>query len=274
MARALRTVSYQTWTGVLSSECFGVPQTRRRAILLAGLDGPVTGPPPTHARYVAPRGRDDVMPGLFGLPAPERITLPEDRRLLPWVSMADALAWPAGETLRTGTNSMSTSRDSAGRVPYEREIRAPAPTLDGKVGRSWKRAPEGGHREPPHRWKMRANSQGNATTRGVDEPAPTITGGHDHERRVWTDERPATTVNGDPRISEPGRHDPTVSGSQQANAIRVTEAEALILQGFAPDYPVQGGLRKRFEQIGNAIPPALASAALGAVLKARERVAA
>jgi DNA (cytosine-5)-methyltransferase 1 len=214
MGQALRQHGYHTATGILSAERYGVPQTRRRAILLASLDGPVELPAPTHARFVAPRNRDDEGGGLFDLPEPDRITLPEDQHLQPWVSMAEALGW-------------------AGKV------------------------------------RLRANAQANAAERAVDEPAPTITGGHDHAERVWTVERPATTVNGDPRISEPGHHDAEVSGSQQANAVRVSLAEALVLQSFPSDYPVQGTKTKQFEQVGNAVPPVLAWHVLRSVAEHR-----
>ncbi len=147
-------------------------------------------------------------------------------------------------------------------------------------------------------WQLRANA--NACVRGLDEPAPTITAGHDSGERVWlrsgqsvagegraersadepsltiiarTDlcewvtERPATTVNGDPRISEPGHHDSAVSGSQQANAVRVSLAEAACLQGFPDGHPwmAAGSKTAAFRCIGNAIPPAMALAALRAV---------
>ena len=71
---ALRRWGYSTWTGVLNSADYGVPQTRERAVLMARLDKPVHPPAPTHAQH--PEGAD-----LFG------------GELLPWVSMADALGW-------------------------------------------------------------------------------------------------------------------------------------------------------------------------------------
>lgn len=47
---------------------------------------------------------------------------------------------------------------------------------------------------------------------------------------------------------------------------RFTVEHALIIQGFRPDYPVQGSDTKAGEQIGNAIPPPLAAASIAALL--------
>ncbi len=60
MADALRGVGYSCWTGLLTSEMFGVPQTRLRAILIARREGVAAAPPPTHARYVAPRSESEA----------------------------------------------------------------------------------------------------------------------------------------------------------------------------------------------------------------------
>ena len=99
MAEVLREHGYSVWTGKLDAERFGVPQTRCRAILIASLDREVREPPATHQRYIARRlskkkkqRADDHMGGLFE-PPPERIVHREDRNLLPWVSMAEALSW-------------------------------------------------------------------------------------------------------------------------------------------------------------------------------------
>jgi hypothetical protein len=69
----------------------------------------------------------------------------------------------------------------------------------------------------------------------------------------WPERRPATTVAGDPRVFQPGGHHQ--EGEQSHNAIRVSEQEAAVLQGFPPDYPWQGTRSKRYQQIGNAVPP-------------------
>jgi DNA (cytosine-5)-methyltransferase 1 len=77
LADALRQLGYSTWTGILCAADYGVPQTRKRAFLLAHREKPALPPEPTHCRG----GREA---GLF---------VPE---LLPWVSMAEALGWPDG----------------------------------------------------------------------------------------------------------------------------------------------------------------------------------
>jgi DNA (cytosine-5)-methyltransferase 1 len=74
-AEIMREWGYSVKTAVLKAEQYGVPQIRRRAILVARLDGPVRLPVPTHSAYY---NRD-----------PQRL----DPGVLPWRSMADALGW-------------------------------------------------------------------------------------------------------------------------------------------------------------------------------------
>ena len=70
-AIVLRNLGWSAWCGVLNAANYGVPQTRRRAILVASRRGRVRMPEPTHAEHLG---------GLFG-------------DLLPWVTMRDALGW-------------------------------------------------------------------------------------------------------------------------------------------------------------------------------------
>lgn len=151
-------------------------------------------------------------------------------------------------------------------------------------------------------WKYRNGNQANAAERPATEPAPTVHFGHAsnavdwvHDRpaptvvgsrrsedgmlvgrqlppgegrniggRDWVDGRPATTIAGDSRVFQPGgHHEP---GQQSQNAVRVSVQEASILQSFPPDYPWQGSRTKQYEQIGNAVPPTMAQAVLGALL--------
>ena len=76
MAVELREAGYSVWTGYLHSEQYGVPQTRKRAYLMARRDSFEALPPaPTHSKY---HNRD-----------PEKL----DPGVLKWVSMAEALGW-------------------------------------------------------------------------------------------------------------------------------------------------------------------------------------
>lgn len=74
-AEEMREWGYSVVTGILNAEQYGVPQTRKRAILIARWDGEARMPTPTHSRYYP---RD-----------PSRL----DPDVLPWVSMAEALGW-------------------------------------------------------------------------------------------------------------------------------------------------------------------------------------
>lgn len=473
LGRDLREHGWHVWTGLLSAEQYGVPQTRERAILLADLERPVGAPPATHQRYLPPRKEDVDLERLFDPGRRERIVMRGEEQLEPWVSMAQALGWAVDErpsrtlcghhtprwlydgereasepqegisvltrgedgsrpndvfdatarpsravtgraysllidgvevseeelelrqssqeratvrgadepaptvlfghaknevawvqrersgdraeegfdpaeaptqaltskarswelldersaefnrgpvdpeeqpaptvgstarqwTLRTGDNSMSSSRDPEDMVPYERSLDAPAPTLTSDAGSAWKIAPEGEHSEPPMSWKKgkvdrRQNGapeidpeERPAPTVGghagdqwtVERPAPTIVGtrrssdgmlagrqlppGEGENVGGWGYERPATAVAGDPRLGEPGHRDRAGGERQfQQDAVRLSVPEASILQGFRPDYPWQGSRTKQFEQVGNAVPPPLARACVRSLL--------
>lgn len=77
-AATLRTWGFSVWTGILNAADYGVPQTRRRAILIASRVRTAEPPPPTHAKVAEPET-------LWG-PGRER-----------WVSMAQALGWGAND---------------------------------------------------------------------------------------------------------------------------------------------------------------------------------
>jgi DNA (cytosine-5)-methyltransferase 1 len=256
----LRRWGYSTWTGVLNSADYGVPQTRERAVLMARLGKPVHPPAPTHAKH--PEGAD-----LFG------------GELLPWVSMAEALGWPADTEIVSNYNSggvlgnpgrrnadepsftltskadrtkvmLHTNRDQ--RPDGSRQVidpqAVPAPTLTGKSG---------------GQWVLRNGT--NACTRPADQPAGTLFFGARLNNVSWVHERPATTVAGDPRISAPGHRDRAGGERQHEKSIRITMADAAVLQSFPADYPWQGTKTAQFLQVGNAVPPRLAEAVVRAV---------
>lgn len=228
---------YECWTGTLSAERYGVPQTRERAFLLASLDETPSPPSPTHQEYV------------YGEPAAEQHLL-DGTVLKPWVSMADALGWGMSE--RPSVTVTAQANRSGGAAP-----------LDGGSG-----ARETLRRERREgRWydRRQGNTLGDGTRKMVrlvpdSEPAPTISGGAG-DRDRWVFDRPATTIAGDRRVFQPGGHH-----EQSENAIPITLEEAAVLQGFPADYPWRGRTNKeRFQQIGNAVPPPLACAVVASL---------
>ena len=102
---------FSTWCGVLNAADYGVPQTRRRAILLASRQVIVARPQPTHSAT----GSDN---------------------LLRWVSMADAL----GDHTRSLPWLVNTGRawnqHSNGAQTLDCS-EAPAPTFTTKSGSQW-----------------------------------------------------------------------------------------------------------------------------------------
>jgi DNA (cytosine-5)-methyltransferase 1 len=278
---------YQTAAGILSAERYGVPQTRKRAFLIASLDGPVALPEPTHRSY-----------------NPRRSDIPEDELALqPWVSMAEALGWAPAERVgfprRNDTPSNHPSKTDTGtyRKRDRRPACNPAPTLTAKT-RSWTRKPcvqirRSGERitegfDPTgapaqaittrvNRWQARGveggwawrnGNQRNAAIRNPEEPAPTVHFGHALNQiewvPTWAGRRPATTVACDRRVHPPG-HKQNASDApgrfeqrRGANAVRVTVEQAAVLQGFPPDYPWRGTRTRQFTQVGNAVPPPVA----------------
>lgn len=108
---------YHVWTGVLDAERYGVPQTRRRAVLGASKAKEVGEPTPTHSRfYLRDRTRRDE-----GLPGA--------------VSMRVALGWDTTERIVLRTSQRTST---PGRARIFRELDEPAATITGKSG-NWTR---------------------------------------------------------------------------------------------------------------------------------------
>lgn len=146
-AEILRAEGYSVEVGNLQAEQYGVPQTRKRAILVARFGEDVSLPEPTHSKYHA---RDKA-----------RL----DDGVKPWVSMAEALAIPAQEAEALAVRSnYGTGGDPAARG--SRRATEPSATITSKVDRNlWvlqgNQKPGGGH---------------DYQRRPVDEPAQTVTG--------------------------------------------------------------------------------------------------
>lgn len=112
-AAVLEGLGYSARCGVLAAEQYGLPQTRRRAVLLARHRAPVVLPAPTHRPYR--RG----VPRAAGDPA-----------LLPWVAMADVLP---DRGPFTAISNYGTGGDPKNRG--RRDCDEPAFTVTGKISR-------------------------------------------------------------------------------------------------------------------------------------------
>lgn len=209
MAVELRGWGYSVVTGILHAEAFGVPQTRKRAILIARADGvEARMPTPTHSRYY-PRDKTRMDPGV-----------------LPWVSMAEALGWNDSRIMRS---NYGTGGDPS--LRGERTGDEPSATVTSKIDRNI---------------IMVSNDKfAHSAIRSIDEPAPTITAGHDSGNRRW------------------------VHGEQNSTSTKVTVAEAAALQSYPDGFVFAGSRTKQYLQIGNAVPPLLARAVLATLAQER-----
>lgn len=193
-AIVLRGWGYATWTGVLNTADYGVPQTRTRAILMASRRQAIVQPPePTHA------------------PTDETTTLFSE--LAPYITMAEALGWGL--------------------------IDAPSATVVATSGAGGPRPLDGG--AGARDAILRAQNEGR-----------------------WVFSRPATAICADYRVFSPTHHANRESGEGSRNdgSVQIEPHEALILQGFPPDYPLVGNRTSQFQQVGNAWCPAAAAAVI------------
>ena len=255
-AEIMAELGYSVKTAVLNAEQYGVPQTRRRAILVARLDGEVQLPKPTHSRYYS-RTPDKLDPGVKK-----------------WVSMAEALGW--------GHEGPAPSISGDPRIA-PRGCKHPkegcCTNYPGTPGRQF---PEGtvtvtvdeaSALQTFPRFTQN-NKLTNQAVRPLTHPAPTVTAGHDSGNRGFLDEDGNLTVatpkqvaalqsypesivfrNGNQANSakrSPDQPAPTIHFSQRANKVewmdpelaadpaasgkRVTVDEAATLQS----YPVVG----------------------------------
>lgn len=273
-AEVLRGQGYSVAAGNLQAEQYGVPQTRKRAVLLARRDGVEARlPTPTHSRFHV-RDRARLDPGV-----------------LPWVSMEQALGWgmterpsmsvtgggtgaggaePFGSAARRGItreeqagrftvrSNYGTGGDAANRG--ERSSSSPSATITGKAGRN-------------RLISAQSVAGGERAERGTDEPALTVTQTTSRARFLRGNQRPDGEHYQRREVESPAQ---TISGMGRSYAFEsadapaptnaksrpITLAEAAALQTFPADYRWWGTKTQQFQQVGNAVPPLLGYACL------------
>lgn len=190
------------------------------------------GVPQTRERAIlmAHRSRPALPPEPTHAEHPTASLFGEQRR---WASMADAVGWPESWSISQQRGSGMVERH--GERP-RRRANQPAFTVTGSEEGS-----------SLGRWLLHTGANTMKHSRRTEDVVP-------YTRPI---DRPAPTVDTKAHGSWRVLNGETVR--------RVDEHEVAAFQDFPPDYPWQGNKSQRGQQIGNAIPPGLAAAVVGAL---------
>jgi len=216
-------MGFRLWSGVVVAADYGVPQTRKRAIIVGSKYGdpsPYFAPPRTHydpRKYNADQGM-----------------------LLDETYAKDAQPW-------------RTVRDAIGELPppVGTEIRNMAPPLDLHFGRNPTEKSKARYRAIPEEGMNRFDLHRLAPELTPDCWVRKKSGGTDLFGRLWWD-RPAFTMRTEFYKPEKGRY----LHPEQHRPI--THREAARFQSFPDEFEFTGTKIEVARQIGNAVPPILA----------------
>jgi DNA (cytosine-5)-methyltransferase 1 len=264
----------------LDAADYGVPQHRLRPFWFGHRGGDcLRWPEPSHG-------------------APGQPALPGMSPLRPWVTVREALGhlspeemgkpirlkWqersdhrPSGLDEPAKALTGNTHGDGALVAPGEHpvsELDAPARTVrarDHHSGGTWVLTGE----PPPRKKRPSPRVPQRLRACSPDEPSTTVLTdtdhvGHSSPKVSWPWDRPSTTVQSDARLAPPGHRE--TSFMSDANAIKLSEKAACILQGFPDGWLLAGKTKEsRWGQIGMALPPALAHAVASSIGRWFER---
>lgn len=142
---------------------------------------------------------------------------------------------------------------------YQREATRAAPTVTTRANRWVLRRDRGSG--------ITARS-GGTPDRALDQPAPPVTAGLHGPRMSWVQVTAGRTRPGDGTIPrDMGMPSHTVAfghvdmrwADDDGESVRISVAEAGVLQSFPAGYPWAGGRTRQYQQAGNAFPPLAAA---------------
>lgn len=220
---------FRVWSGILSAADYGVPQMRRRAMLVGSKDcDPAQFFPPERTHY-DPRKR------------PEQLTL-------------------YGGTYANDAEPWRTVRDAIADlpVPVGSDLRNEPPPFDLHFGRNPTAKSIARYKAIPEEGMNRFDLQKNAPELTPECWIRKKSGGTDLFGRLWWD-RPAFTIRTEFFKPEKGRY----LHPEQHRPI--THREAARFQTFPDDFRFTGSKIQIARQIGNAVPPLLGAAVARAV---------
>lgn len=304
-AEVMREWGYDVKVEVLNAEQYGVPQTRKRAILVARRGGPVHLPIATHSKYYSTN--------------PTKL----DPGVLKWVSMAEALGWGAkdqpshtitggvhGPTDRWASGGNSVRKALDAKIGGPNWVDKPNQATDSRTTygqrfdvedvaaiQSYPTARGWGFTDRPAVTVGNAVGRGliggsgakEAVVRAINDgsfiPSPHGDGSdYANQTRITVEE--AAALQSYPKLRPEIESwkwkdmpattiagDPRITarehhyhGEQSKTSLRLTKDEAVILQSYEKPFVWCGTKTKQFLQIGNAVPPLLAEHILAALV--------
>jgi DNA (cytosine-5)-methyltransferase 1 len=219
-------MGFKCWSGVLLAADYGVPQTRRRAFIVGcKFRDPSQVFPPRMSHFDPRKGK------------------PRDLMLL-----------KGGGEYLPGPEEWRTVRNAIEGLPHPKgkEIRGEPPPFDLHFGRSPTQKSKARYRAIPDEGMNRFDLQERAPDLTPGCWLRKKTGGTDLFGRLWWD-RPAFTIRTEFFKPEKGRY---LHPKQHRP---ITHREAARLQSFPDGFCFSGAKIEIAKQIGNAVPPLLAS---------------
>ncbi|MFD3439619.1 DNA cytosine methyltransferase [Streptomyces sp. NPDC058685] len=241
--------SYNLRVKILNSADYGVPQARRRAIVIATRDDlgvPLEHPRPTHARQAAAvqptlDGRDEEPVQLAPWVAVGSAVFAHTPKAAPEVNLPDREGKPLGLLL---PGPFLTTELHIGRTPTELSVAR------------YKAIGRGGNRHDLRgKWATLHGEETYLSTKSWDNHN---SGSGDVMGRMHED-RPSVTIRTEFYKPEKGRYLHPVEDRP------ITHLEAALIQGFPDDFKWFGSKIQIARQIGNAVPVGLGRALAQAI---------